>query len=74
MSKLNKSTAVAIMLSTDTAQLIVHEYEQSDLHAAHYAGSQKYMTCGLNWLAMLFCHQDFSISSWYTCLLGTAVM
>ena len=36
MAKLNKSTAVAIMLSIDTAQLIVLEYEQSDLHAAHY--------------------------------------
>jgi len=31
-----KYTAVAIMLSIDTAQLVVHEYEQSDLHATHY--------------------------------------
>jgi len=59
------------MLSTDTAQLVVHEYEQSDLHAA-ITGSQKYVIYGLNWLPMLFCHQDFSTSSWYTCLCGTA--
>jgi len=49
------------MLSTDTAQLVVHEYEQSDLHAA-ITGSQKYVIYGLNWLPMLFCHQDFSTS------------
>jgi len=65
-----KSTAVAIMLSTDTAQLVVHQHEHSDLRAA-ITGSQKYVNCGLNGLAMLFCHQDFSTSDWYTCLRGT---
>ena len=72
MAKFNKMTAVVIMLSVDTAQLGLLFMNMNRVICMFITGSQKYANCGLNLLAMLFCHQDYSTSSWYTCLRGTA--